>query len=170
LPDIVTARRTVTFEDEGEAPPIINPLPFIAQGVSEGMSANAIQRALQAAGAGINRQTLLRVVGEVRAAIANRPIAQSINTSTLPTGDQYTKWTTNKRGYSTQMRGVFKDKETGLISLHTTSYTSKLPHTIDTAIANKMSDLEDFAEAGNSGEDLTLIGVIPWNIFEMGPE
>lgn len=148
---------------------LINPAGIVARGVSEGLSANKIVAALRDAGAGMRRQTVLQMVGEVRAAIANRPMVAGMRTDTLPTGDQYAKWTTARQGYSTQMQILTRDRGTGLIGSTVTSYTTDQAHTIDEAIANKLADWEDLTEAGDQYEDQQLLGIVPWNIFEMGP-
>lgn len=157
------------FEAGADEGFVINPAQIVAQGVSEGLSGRQIIKALRDNGAGRRDSVVYKMIGEIRAAIANRPIAQGLPTNQLPTGDQYAKWTTARRGYSTQMKIVTRDKNSGLIGTSMTSYTTTDPHTIDEAIANKMADLEDAAEEGNSGEDQQLLGVLPWNIFEMGP-
>lgn len=156
--------------DPEETDFLINPAQIVARGVAEGMSANQISQSLKDAGAGLRRQTVLRMVGEVRAAIANRPQVQAMATNVLPTGDQYARWTTNRRGYSTQMIALMRDRQTGLIGTQLTSYTTRAQHTIDEAIQAKLGDMMDYTETGASGEDQQLLGILPWNIFEMGPE
>lgn len=159
-----------SIEPPGESNFIINPAQIVARGVAEGLSANKIGKALQDAGAGFRRQTVLRMVSEVRAAIANRPMVAAMDTDRLPTGDQYARWTTARRGFSTQMLVVTRDRETGLIGTSVSSYTTGAAHTIDEAIQNKLSDWEDLTETGDQYEDQQLLGVVPWNIFQMGPE
>lgn len=160
----------MTSVDPPESDFTINPAQIVARGVAEGMSANAIGRSLQEAGAGFRRQTVLRMVSEVRAAIANRPMVAAMPTDRLPTGDEYARWTTARRGFSTQMLIVTRDRETGLIGTAKSSYTTGSAHTIDEAIQNKLQDWQDLTETGDQYEDQQLLGIVPWNIFEMGPE
>lgn len=149
---------------------VINPAQIVARGVAEGLSASKIVGLLQDNGAGMRRQTVYRMVSEVRAAIANRPMVQGMPTDRLPTGDEYTKWTTARTGYSTQILMVTRDRETGLIGTSMTSYTTRDPHSIDVALQTKLGDFEEqFGEGGNY-EDQQLLGAIPFNIFEMSPE
>lgn len=149
---------------------IINPAQIVASGVSQGLSGRSIIKLLRDNGAGRRDSVVYKMIGEIRAAIDNRPMVQGMSTNVLPTGDQYAKWTTARTGYSTQMKLVTRDRDTGLIGTSMTSYTTRDPHTIDEAIANKMADLEVAFEGDDAYDNQDVLGVLPWNIFEMGPE
>ena len=148
----------------------VNPAMIIARGIEEGLSGRAIIGALQNAGVGLRWSTVYRTIGEVRAAIANREMVAGMPTNRLPTGDEYAKWTTNRTGYSTQMLVVTRDRTTGLIGTSTSSYTTRDQHTIDEALQNKLADVEQMAEGSDTFGDQQILGVVPWNIFQMGPE
>lgn len=161
----------MTFDDGvPESDFIINPAQFVAQGVAEGLSGRSIINALQDAGAGMRTSVVYKLIGEVRAAIANRPDVQAIPTDQLPSAEQYAPWQTNRRGYSTQLTVLTRDRTTGLIGTTTTSYTTRDPHTIDEAIQNKLADWEELTDAEGSYEDQQLLGMLPNNIFAMGPD
>lgn len=160
----------MTLDGGDESDFLINPAGIVARGVAEGLSANQISKSLRDNGAGLRRSTVLKLVGEVRAAIANRESVASMPTNRLPTGDEYARWVTNRRGYSTQLKVITRDKATGLIGSTVSSYTTTQQHTIDEAIANTVADWEDLTGSEGQYEDQQLLGVLPWNIFEMGPE
>jgi len=146
---------------------IWNPAGVVARGVSEGMSGRQIIAALRDAGMGLRDATVRKMIGETRAAIANRPLVGGLDTSALPNGSDYAKWSTNRTGYSTQLLMMTRDVSTGIIGETVTAYTTADPHTIDEAIAAKLADFSDEEIIGDSGNNQQLLGAIPWNIFEM---
>jgi hypothetical protein len=147
-----------------------NPAGVVARGVSEGLSGRQIIAALRESGMGLREATVRRMIGETRAAIANRPLVGGLDTSILPGPEHYAQWTTNRRGYSTQMLVMTRDTATGIIGEQVSSYTTSDPHTIDEAMAAKLADFQDEEIIGDSGTGQQLLGVMPWNIFQMGPE
>ena len=156
--------------DSGDTGPILwNPAGVVARGVTEGMSGRQIISALRDAGMGIRDSVVYRMVGEVRAAIANREHVATLPTDQLPDATDYAQWTTNRSGYSTQLLVFTRDRETGLIGSTVSSYTTADPHTIDEAIAAKQSDWEDLTATGSEYEDEQYLGVVPFNLFVMGP-
>lgn len=147
-----------------------NPAGVVARGVSEGMSGRQIIAALREAGMGLRDATVRKMIGETRAAIANRPMVGGLDTSLIPSAENYAKWSTNRTGYSTQLLVMTRDQSTGIIGETVSSYTTAEPHTIDEAIAAKLADFSDEEIIGDSGNNQQLLGAIPWNIFQMGPE
>lgn len=161
----------MTFDDsEGDEGYAINPAGFVAQGVSQGLSGRQIISLLRDNGVRIANQTAYRLIGEVREAIANRETIQGLPTDRLPTGGEYAWWVTNRRGFSTQVLVLTRDRATGLIGSTVSSYTTRDAHTIDEALQNKLADWEDLTGAEGEYEDQQLLGMLPWNIFQMGPE
>lgn len=152
----------------GDAGPIIwNPAGIIAKGVTEGLSGRQIIQALRDAGMGLRDAVVYRTIGEVRAAIANRETIAQINTSILPSPDQYAQWSTARNGYSTQLLIFTRDRETGLIGETVSSYTTTDPHTPDEAIAAKQADWEDLTESGSEYDDQQYLGAVVYNLFQM---
>lgn len=148
---------------------IWNPAGIVARGVAEGMSGRQIIAAMREAGAGVRDATARRMIGEVRASIANREHVAGMDTSKLPNANDYAQWTTNRTGYSTQLLVFTRDRETGLIGSTVSSYTTLDPHTPDEAIAAKQADWEDLTDTGNEYEDQQYLGAVPFNLFAMGP-
>lgn len=148
---------------------IWNPAGVVARGVSEGMSGRQIIASMRAGGMGLRDSTVYKMIGEVRAAIANREHVAGLNTSILPSATDYAKWQTARTGFSTQLLIVTRDRETGLIGTTVSSYTTLDPHTPDEAIAAKQADWEDLTETGNDYEDQQYLGAVPYNLFAMGP-
>ena len=118
---------------------------------------------------GVRDSTVYQTIGEVRAAIANREVVAGLDPSVMPAPGDYAKWTTNRRGYSTQFLVVTRDKATGLIGTTVSSYTTRDQHSIDVALQVKMGDWQTLTDEGGEYEDQQLLGMIPYNIFEMGP-
>lgn len=156
-------------DDTGE-PIVWNPAGLIARGVNEGLSGRQIISSLRDAGMGIRDSVVYRTIGEVRAAIANREHVAGLPTNVLPSAEDYSPWSTARTGYATQLLVFTRDRETGLIGSTVSTYTTQDPHTIDEAIAAKQADWEDLTESGNDYEDQQYLGVVPFNIFAMGPQ
>jgi hypothetical protein len=129
--------------DAGGGSEIIwNPAGIVARGVTSGLSGRQIITELQQAGLGVRTSVVYRMIGEVRAAIANREGVAAMDTSLMPRADQYAPWQTARTGYSTQLLVVTRDRETGAIGTSVSSYITADPHTPDEAIAAKEADWE----------------------------
>jgi len=82
----------VPFTFKGLAPEIISiltggaaaALPFIVHGVTAGLSANAIGEALQEAGLGVRRNSLLAAVRGVRESLTGAELVKGLGASELP--------------------------------------------------------------------------------------
>jgi hypothetical protein len=170
LPGIEQQPHAMSSTEPPEEQITWNPASVVARGVAEGMSGNAIVRALQQAGMGVNRGTVFKMIGQVRAAIANREHVATMPTDQLPAARDYATWTTSREGFSTQLLVFTRDRETGIIGSQVSSYTTLDPHSPDEAIAAKQADWLDLTAQGSEYEDQQYLGAIPYNLFQMVTE
>jgi hypothetical protein len=66
---------------------------LVSQGLDEGLSANQMLRNARELGLGIQRQSFLRLVGEVRDSIASGPAWGTFAGDALPSEDAFAEWT-----------------------------------------------------------------------------
>lgn len=97
----------------------------IAAFQAQGYSANRTLAALREAGHGINRQTFLKLWGEVAAGRASRPEEAARPLNAVPTGGELRTMTTRQATGVMQMVEVYlKDRQTGLVMSKNFSVTS----------------------------------------------
>jgi hypothetical protein len=106
--------------------------PYIYSGVSQGLSANAIQKALSAAGLGVRRENLLTVVGMLRTQYGFPSWIQGKLVGQYPAADLFRfGYLGQEKAYSHVVKFVTMDSLTG----HTN--TNYLTVTSDTLLSNE---------------------------------
>lgn len=65
---------------------------LVTQGLTEGLSANAMLRDFQQAGIGIRRANFLQLVGEVRSAQAGRDVWSTLAGNSIPEAGAFSTW------------------------------------------------------------------------------
>lgn len=78
-----------------------DPIPlvsFVARGLREGLSGEAIYRQIKGTELGVRRTTFLQVVGEVRAAFSNREHLMGVDPTLSPDPGWFTDWRAGTSG------------------------------------------------------------------------
>lgn len=132
----------------------------VQAGVGLGLSANAIQRQLSAAGVGIARQTLQSLVRQVRANGETGTGTEAIDTSTLPGPEHVRQVPGGKAGmFRTQVSVIFRRNEgAGIYTTETTVFSIAADQLMS---PDQAMDIAESAWAAHSEsyDDTELLGM-----------
>ena len=123
---------------------LLRALPFVDRGIAEGLSANAIGRALAAEGLGVQRSVLLRYIREARGLEARSDYFRALRTDARPDPNRLPEALTKlRRNYSTRVKVRGYDSQTGQEVTRYFTVSSDLPLTKDEAIEDILAQIEE---------------------------
>lgn len=154
----------MSFLEGGEAVlDVGNRAGYLAQLVDQGLSNNQALSALQDAGIGMNRQTGLRMLGEIRDAATRSPGVTALPSDALPSDDLLSTWSVRQGGgFAYQVQAYVKDAEGNLTTIHHTVITDQLVDK-STALDVTYSDMETLSDSLGK----TIVGAMVTNIYRM---
>lgn len=122
---------------------------FILSGLRQGLSGNAIQKALTANGLGVRRADLQGRIRELTSAVRNASVLKYVNKSSYPTTALYTKGGSyQSKQYLYSVRIELTDPETGETSIRYQNISSAKELTIgeaeDVATQNLLKNNPDY--------------------------
>lgn len=145
---------------------ILGALPAALLAASNGMSANAFYRELQASGYGARRSEVLALYKTVRTILVAAPEEPFRNIAQVPQEHELTPWPTRKAtGIAQTVQLLYRDKVTGHIQQTYWRTSSQNGITRETAMATAIDAYSTHAESYNQD----LIGAIHTSAYRNIP-
>lgn len=130
--------------------------------VDQGLSANQALSALRAAGGAMGRTPFLRLYGQVRAAIGNRPAMAGLDYGAAPGADVFTPWAAGEPGrYATVVQTFVRRPGSPEWEPRFTTVVTADPHSPQFAVDQARDELEAGAGPGGPyGDEIVGAGVV----------
>jgi hypothetical protein len=131
--------------------------PLVRQGLSEGMSANAMLRELRAAGLGLRRQSFLQLVGEVKGSTERAGAWAGVDLTAMPGADMIQEWHGGQsETYLHRVYAYYRSREAGDLSVYRKGFSilSRSPMTPAQAIASAADLWGEGDTSGDYAQDL----------------
>lgn len=139
--------------------------------VKSGLSGAEGLRQLRAAGMHVTTQTWYRMIGQVRASLANQITEVTLPQNRRPLGHEIQKYTHSKAtGYMHYIDVFVKDKETGLVKIRPYGVRTQKLLTRSEAVRRGLSAFQDAIDSDPGQYPETVLGAVHTGAYQFVPD